>query len=195
MCRFPYFLSFSPPKPTWLLSLEFLSLQRELDAQHSLRHVLVCIQILSLNGVSFSSPNRKFMGTLLGADSKVPKVRQDFLPCLGGLLSSQIIFTAHLQVLYPLLVLPQETTGTLMDKVLLYLAIRVQQTLPPPQCPGHSHMLSVTYMRPVCRYDRFFWKCSKNILIDTNKCVHSEDFQKRYHLKSMEQKLDHRGAW
>lgn len=48
-----------------------------------------CIQILSLNGVSFSSPNRKFMGTLLGADSKVPKGRQDFLPCLGGLLSSQ----------------------------------------------------------------------------------------------------------
>lgn len=66
------------------------------------------------------------------------------------------IVIVHLQVLYPLLVLPQETTGTLMDKVLLYLAITVQQTLKPPQCPGYSHTLSVTYVRPVCRYDRFF---------------------------------------
>jgi len=38
-------------------------------------------------------------------------------------------------------------------------------------------------------------KCSKNILIDTDKSVHSEDFQKKYHLKSMEEKLDQRGAW
>lgn len=68
------------------------------------------------------------------------------------------IVTVHLQVLYPLLVLPQETTGTLMDKVLLYLTIRVQQTLISPQCLGYSLMLSVTYVRPVCRYDRFFWE-------------------------------------
>lgn len=33
-------------------------------------------------------------------------------------------------------------------------------------------------------------KCSKNILIDTDKSVYSEGFQKKCHLKSMEQKLD-----
>lgn len=75
------------------------------------------------------------------------------------------IVIVHLRVLYPLLVLPQETTGTLIDKVFLYLAIRVQQTLIPPQCPGYSHMLSVTYKRPVCRCDRSSEKCSKNLLI------------------------------
>lgn len=150
MSRFPYFLSLSPPKPTWLLSLEFLSLQRDLDAQHSLRHVLVCIQILSLNEVAFSSPNRKFMGTLLGADSKVPKVRQDFLPCLRGLISSQ----TSLYHIFKFFILSQEPTGTLMDKVLVYGSPTDTNTT--SMSLIFTIRSRVTYVRPVCRYDHFF---------------------------------------
>lgn len=64
------------------------------------------------------------------------------------------IVISHLQVLYSFLVLTQEPTGTLMDKVLVYGSPTDTNTT--SMSLIFTIRSRVTYVRPVCRYDHFF---------------------------------------
>lgn len=114
---------------------------RELDAQHSLRHVLVLYSDSESEWSILLFSQQKIYGYPSWCWFQSAKREAGFSSMSGRSTIIPDTIRAHLQVLSPLLVLTQGTPGALTSKVLLHLAIRVQQRLTPPQCPGYSHIL------------------------------------------------------